>query len=128
MKTLFMIAVNSYRCYVKLLYEIPLARFIISIFTPVQDNLLGSILLKKNVSFVCHSGLDPESSDFGCYELRQRHWIPAFAGMTIVGVCWMAMIDFISFIGSCHGQEGEVIGTIKQKKYLLLSGTGRREV
>jgi hypothetical protein len=36
--------------------------------------------------FVCHSGLDPESSDFGRYEIRQRDWIPAFAGMTIVGV------------------------------------------
>jgi hypothetical protein len=123
-----MIAVNSYRCYVKLLYEIPLACFIISIFTPVQDNLLGSILLKKNVSFVCHSGLYPESSDFGCYELRQRHWIPAFAGMTIVGVCWIAMIDFISFIGSCHGQEGEVIGTINRKNTCFSPETRRRKV
>ena len=101
-----MIAVNSYRYQENLLYEIPLACFIISIFTPVQDNLLGSILLKKNVSFVCHSGLDPESSDFGCYELRQRHWIPAFAGMTIVGVCWIAMIDFIFFRGMVMVKEG----------------------
>jgi hypothetical protein len=45
--------------------------------------------------FVCHSGLDPESSDFGSYELRQRHWIPAFAGMTAVGVCWTAYGNLI---------------------------------
>ena len=44
---------------------------------------------KKKVRFsVCHSGLDPESSDFSSYKVRQRHWIPAFAGMTIGGFLW----------------------------------------
>jgi hypothetical protein len=46
---------------------------------------------KGKVRFlVCHSGLDPESSDSGSYKIWQRHWIPAFAGMTTVGVFWTA--------------------------------------
>jgi hypothetical protein len=64
-------------------------------FTPGQDNLLDSISRKGKSEILCHSGLDPESSDFGSYELRQRHWIPAFAGMTIVGVCWTAYGNLI---------------------------------
>jgi hypothetical protein len=45
------------------------------------------------VFFGRHSGLDPESSDFGRYPIGQRHWIPAFAGMTRVGVFWTAYGD-----------------------------------
>ena len=60
-------------------------------FTPVQNNFMGCISRKRKARFVvCHSGLDPESSDFGSYEIWQRHWIPVFTGMTIVGVLWTA--------------------------------------
>jgi len=61
---------------------------------------MDSISRKRKERFVvCHSGLDPvssatrprrESSDFGSYEIWQRHWIPVFTGMTIVGVLWTA--------------------------------------
>ncbi|HMK76652.1 MAG TPA: hypothetical protein VK568_10800 [Thermodesulfobacteriota bacterium] len=36
--------------------------------------IVPSVARQKPVYFICHSGLDPESSFFT--------WIPAFAGMT----------------------------------------------
>ncbi len=41
---------------------------------------------KNPIICVCHSGLDPESGDFGLREAHERHWIPAFAGMTVSDV------------------------------------------
>jgi hypothetical protein len=35
---------------------------------------------KVNISFFCHAGLDPASGHFN------RFWIPAFAGMTNIGL------------------------------------------
>jgi len=43
----------------------------------------------------CHSGLDPESSRFDMF------WIPAFAGMTIIGLLTRASIIRILYIYLC---------------------------
>ena len=50
-----------------------------------SGNHMDRQLFVARIFFGCHSGLDPESSDFkACLsaDMTTRYWIPAFAGMT----------------------------------------------
>ena len=86
--------------------------------TPAQNSL----------SFICHSGLDPESS-VNSRPKNTNSWIPAFAGMTFLEVAFSFLIaknldDKISFSPPVIEIDENDLLPCSQRQFPLDQGNG----